>query len=542
LKSRGAIRDYALIGALMAAGLLIRLRGLEGWYFSPDEAMVIDFASLASAKEFLTIVPGSGHPPLFFLMVRLLTRWSLDPVFLRSISLLTGIAMVPVFFALGRKACGEAAGMAMAFLATFGAGATLMSSLLRPYSLEVLLISSALYFLLDGLKRDRPPTLLLYLLFMTLAIWVHYSALIIFGATSATWIFKLALDRSPLKKWLGALGCHLPTLATLAAMYYFFLRGAMGSDNQSRALEGWLKPYFASGAGSLLKNLIMTFDFCIGWPSPYLLGLAAAIGLIFLYQKYSREAATLSIMALGLALVMNVMKLSPLGATRHSYYLFPVLSLLIGSACQYCLEFFRLRAADSRGRRSPWPTVSLVLSPEAMIVAIMIASIPPLVGCLENPDYYRTRDQMARWEFSLTSQDHAQAMAVLTNRIPPGAVALTDSSTSLYLTLGSQSWTLPPDFPRVVKLAVEGRIYEVSALWTFFPEGLAKQLSDIEVSPNLNADSIYVFNMGDSAEGLRQSLSRLGQDGLAYDYLLDRSDTVVCIIRLRRENGPAVGP
>jgi hypothetical protein len=532
LKSRGAMTGYALAGALMAAGLYIRLRGLGGWYFSPDEAMALDYAGLTSWKEFLEFVPSSGHPPLFFLIMHALMQWSLAPVFLRSISLGAGIAAIPVFFALGKKACGDTAGMAMAFLAAFGAGAILMSSVVRAYSLEALLIASALYFFLDGLKRDRRRALLLYLIFITLAVWVHYSALIVFGAASATWIYHLARRRSPLWKWLTALAFHLPTLLTLSALYFFFLRGAMGSDNQVRALEGWLRPYYASDAGSLFKNLILTFDFCVGWPSPYLLGPVAGIGLTALFRKYSRHAAILSVMVLVLGLVMNLLKLSPLGAIRHSYYLFPVLALLLGSSCQALFDWLRRRG----------PVVSRALTPGYVAVVILIASAAPFLRCLANIDYYRTRNRLARWEFSLSSRDYAQAMAFLQESVPASSLALTDSSTSLYLTLGSQLWTLPSDFPDLVKLAAKGRTWQVSNRWTLnSPELLAKLLTVIKSSPHPGGDSIYIFNMGDYQDELRNSLGRLGQGGLVYECPLDRPDALICIVRLEKKDGPA-GP
>ena len=220
------VQKYVLLAVvvwILVIGMFIRIWGLWNYAFSPDDAISASVSIGESLHDVWTTLRYHTYGPLMYGILYGLIKISPDELVLRCISLLPGAALILVFFLLGRRVSGTAAGVAMAYLAAFSSGAIQISQVLRPYSMLVLFLSLALWCFISYAITCRQRYLYGYSLFMLLSIASHYSAVLCFAAIGIVWFSRLLIQRESVKEYYKIALAHLPPLVILILLYVYHI-------------------------------------------------------------------------------------------------------------------------------------------------------------------------------------------------------------------------------------------------------------------------------------------------------------------------------
>jgi hypothetical protein len=319
------------VAVSLIAAFALRWLAARDTYLNPDEALhylLINQSSLAAAyKASLT----NAHPPLYFVLLYYWRFVGNSETMLRLPSILAGTGACWMAFRWIAMVLGKTAGLTALLLLTFSPALILISAEVRAYSLLLLWMTAALYFLERALRDRRVSSIVYYSLFLYLAILTHYSAL---------W-FVLAAGIYTLVR-LGALSSRLRIVwalfqvgaaAIYAWLYVAHISKLRGSPMENTAITGWLRGlYFQHGqmsAASFLRSASLgLFEFLSSSHAGGLVLLLFIAGLLWLvtvgFLKKRLDLAAFGLFLL-LPFVLNfggsLLDVYPYGGTRHCVYL-----------------------------------------------------------------------------------------------------------------------------------------------------------------------------------------------------------------------------
>jgi len=327
---------YAVrITAITAAALAIRLAFLGRTALWRDEAFT-GVVVRRSLGQMLDAVRHDAHPPLAYLLTRLVAVFSSSPAALRLVPALAGTAAVPLAAALARRVGGDRAGVlgaaAVAVLPSFMAS----SRDARMYALATTLVMAAVLGLWRALERPTPARLLA--LFALAALCVHTQYLVVLALLAALVSASLVL-RPPRSAVLLAATAMLTGALTL-------LPWLIAARSQlSTAGPTWVQPLNVHELQGVASEFLAGPGIDPGTANSVLLeslqGLAIAAGVLAIVGLFAalpgmpaaqRRAARL-LMATGLggiALLAAVSLQRPAFEARYASVLWGPLAPLLG--------------------------------------------------------------------------------------------------------------------------------------------------------------------------------------------------------------------
>src|SRR5438132_1646042 len=89
---------YVWLATLISLAIYVRIHGTGAYYYSEDEMLHIWLAKSKSLKQLLTFSLYETHPPLGHILRYYWLQISDNIAFSRSLSLLFGIAAIPVYY------------------------------------------------------------------------------------------------------------------------------------------------------------------------------------------------------------------------------------------------------------------------------------------------------------------------------------------------------------------------------------------------------------------------------------------------------------
>lgn len=326
--------------SVVALALIMRLPWPSAWWLNPDEGIYYAAITQSRFAGFWADAKATAHPPLYFLILRAIGTVTTDFAWLRSVAWVSGIAAVYLFTRIGREIGGEGdrgvvTGVLAGLLIAVSPRAVSLSGVIRPYMLLLLLVSGSLLALLRYMRRPSPASLVAYGALSSLALTLHYSALLalgVFGVLVLTDGVRRGFAR---RAWLPLAAVQLVPALTLAVMYWWHLRRLMRSAMATQALQGWLSSYLIRSPADVWLGLV-------GFHSS-LLGDTLAVSATFLTLLGLAVAAwtrrwipfVLGFAGIALAYLGAFAHLYPLGATRHTSWLTvfvtPVLAWLVAT-------------------------------------------------------------------------------------------------------------------------------------------------------------------------------------------------------------------
>lgn len=381
-----AATPWLALGAIVLLAALLRFATLRTQSIWFDEAATWDLVRRPFGEMLDRIPDGESNPPLYYVL-----EWGWTRVFgdgeagLRSLSSLVGLLMVPVAYAIGRRAAGglARAGLAAAALVAVNPLLVWFSQEARSYALATLLSAVALVLLLRALDDPRRGRLLAaWALAAALALATHYFTAFVL-APQALWL----LWRHPRRKGaLAAVGAL--ALAGLALLPLLLAQAG--------------NPYDIAGTSLGLRLVQVPKQFLLGYRGPLalplgLLGAALVAGGIWLLLRRTAagpRSRAIALAAIGGAGVAIPLLAAPAGAdylnTRNVLpALIPLLivlavgygaslparagTVLLGALCALSLAIVVAVAADTQYQRQDWEGLARALGktdePRALVVS-----------------------------------------------------------------------------------------------------------------------------------------------------------------------------
>ncbi len=308
---------------LVAVAAFIRVNGATGFYFHSDEAINFAMAAGGSLMETIRFSLYETHPSFGTVLYHFWAKLSHEPDILRALALLFGLALVILYYHIGKAMDGRLAGYAAAALATFSYGCIVQSFVLRSYMAFLFFLSAAFYAYLCWRKNPQSRQLEIYFLCALFACFINFSAA--FGifciGVAELFIFKTVTGR----KRAGFVVVH----AVLAAVWLMLYDLWLPTMTQLSEDEGAQ----ASGLMALARGLVyppsafvyMFPSMYVGFFSAFLLPLTA------IYLKTPlRRFVQMGWLALALGVMLNITGLYPTLASRHSLWVFPFIMPVLG--------------------------------------------------------------------------------------------------------------------------------------------------------------------------------------------------------------------
>lgn len=326
----------------MLLAAYVRVDGAAFWHISPDEINHVEMAQGETVGDVLRYSLFETHPPLGNL-IRHYTMISEAPWFLRGLSLLFGLALIPLFYLIGALLAGPWAGLSTAVLATFSHGCILQSYVVRNYSIFLFFLTCSLYAYFLWRQKRSVSMLLLYGTIGLLAMLTHFSGLFAVGCIALLEALLLlrAKNYRLLTRWL--LVNLLITAIALAVMQHWLALLAF-TRMQMHALTGTPHDWY-------YPTMVMDYLFAYRPDAIYCFILSIlilyAIGVSAQRIPAARIAAALALLTWAAGAVLVISGAYQAGLTRTSLWLFPFIALPVGTALG--LACARLAAALPQG-------------------------------------------------------------------------------------------------------------------------------------------------------------------------------------------------
>jgi len=325
-------RSWILVLAIVVLGLVPRLGRID-WWINPDEGIyrsIVHQPTFAAAWRELST---NAHPPLYSAILWAMSKVSGSAVWLRMISLIAGLAAIAGVWLTARELVGVVGDLAAALVVALSPAAIELSQVMRPYMLQLALVSFGLWGLAVW-YRDRQRGLVRFAVCMSLAVLTHYSSFPIVGVVLLLLGIGVALHKFERPDLIALAKALAPLLLIMVVLYVVHVRpNMMGSAMQEEAREGWLKPYFVHGPGDMWIGCLglMRYLFGTSMAAP---AVAVVLAGIVLGVVRERVAAFAVFAMLIVAILTSAVGIYPFGGTRHSIYLLVFVALGVGLAVE----------------------------------------------------------------------------------------------------------------------------------------------------------------------------------------------------------------
>ena len=322
----GSVARYRGLVALMIGAAAVRLVDLSDWWLNPDEGIYYSILTRDGFGGFWQEVTANAHPPLYYLILRGLGVFTWDFFWFRAFSVLCGLAALAGAWAVARRlagggARGEVAGLVAGSVLAFAPGPVELSQVVRPYTLQLALLSWALFFLLRHRTSESASDLAAYVALLALALLTHYSSVLglgVFGLVVAVQGWRGGLRDDA---WRRLALAHVVPALVVVALYLLHLRPLAASALADDALDGWLSFYMIDTPLDVWWSFLGFQHLLAG---PWLRGPMAVLlltALVLAVARWRRDLAVLVAGGLLVAVAAAAAGLYPLGSTRHALWL-----------------------------------------------------------------------------------------------------------------------------------------------------------------------------------------------------------------------------
>ena len=454
-------------------GFALRLKSAAGIFLNPDEALhyvLVNQSSLAGAyRASLT----NAHPPLYFVLLYFWRFIGNSEVMLRLPSVLASTAAAWMAFRWISMVMGRATALISLLLLAFSPVLIALGAEVRNYSLLLLWMASALYFLERAFRDQEVSSIAYASLFLYLAILTHYSALWFVLALGVYTLLHIPVMKS--RMLIAWLLFQLGAAAIYIWLYAVHISKLHKSPMEAEAMTGWLRAlYFRTGENPLAflqRANVDLFQFLFGSRFAGSAGLALFIaGVVWLLFQNRRALGLLLLLPFLLGMSASLLGLYPYGGTRHCIY--PILFATAG------VSF--LLAAIVRQRLMP-----------ILLLAVLLI---PYWNLHRLPDPQQMARKEQRKDLMTNAMDYLRAS------VQPGEPLFSDYQASIVLAyyLGRD---LPPPVPRQCGGLTEAHYgaYDVVIVggWSATAAQLTDALDSWRKSCDpASRDSVWIFDAG----------------------------------------------
>ena len=191
--------------AIIAAGLGYRVYIASRNYLNPDEALHYQLINQRNVWLAYQASLTNAHPPLYYFILYYAHLIGRSELMLRMPSVIAGTAFCWLGFLWLKRILGAAAGTAGLVLFAFSPALVALSAEVRQYSVMLLCMASALYFLALAFEEKSVARMWCFSIFLFLAILSHYSVMF-FALALGVYVLARILDselpRSVVAAWV----------------------------------------------------------------------------------------------------------------------------------------------------------------------------------------------------------------------------------------------------------------------------------------------------------------------------------------------------
>ena len=263
---------------------------------------------------------GEVHPPLFYLVEKIILPFGSSEFLYRLFPALFGIVSIPLFYIIGKKMFGSPVGLIMAALITFSPFHIQYSQDARMYTMLLFLTAVALIFYLEAIESDNKKYWILFGLVSALAIWTHFMAFIFIGALIIYSVFYLIKGKTNPKNLIFS----IVVIGVLLSPLIFIIKGVFLNRIGSPPTWGYTGDLF------IVKSIIVLFS---NNPISFLFfGILFCLGSVWLFFEW-KEKFYFIVAVLGISIVTGFflsykMPIDP----RYFIFLLPLLYAIIASS------------------------------------------------------------------------------------------------------------------------------------------------------------------------------------------------------------------
>jgi len=323
----------------------------------------------------------------------------------------------------------------MAYMATFSSGAIVISQLIRQYSVHLFFLTVTLWFFILYFGKREKRYLYGYSLFMALSISTLYATVIPLSAIIIVWLGHSVIQKKPAREFANIIIFNLPPFIIFGIFYIYHISTWTGEERfQSLISQKYYGVLFPQTLSGFIENTCGLFRYLF-FLSPYstLLMVLAGAGLVLLWRSFRRSLAVIIFITFLINCALAYFKKYPLGESRHSIYLFPMVAVLGGAAIQSGLNYFTKNVI-------PFLAKILSLRSEYLQIPLLYLGITGiLVSTLVITFSYRQSDFLRRYaydalgnEFPQKRVNHQRVFNYLTEHVKPNDFILTNFRTSYY--------------------------------------------------------------------------------------------------------------
>jgi len=312
------VREFLLVALVLALAVAARVRVASINHLWFDEIYTLWIAR-HPIPDLLRLVAGDVHPPLHYLLV---SGWrSLggeSDLWIKSLSILFGVANVALLYVMGRDLFGKTCGLVAAALLALHPAHVAFSQESRSYVLLFLALTFAAWrawrWLESGRKRDGA----LYVIGAVVAMYTHYLAGPVLVFLTAWGLVAARRDRGQMARWIGlnflVAVCMIPQLPTILHQI------------QRMRIDHWVK---AATPASLLNVMRL-----LALGPRYLIIPLLLLTLLPLARRKERRAASMlwmTSLAPMLALWTFAMRGAGVFVERYMFFTLPAVCLLVAA-------------------------------------------------------------------------------------------------------------------------------------------------------------------------------------------------------------------
>ncbi|MFZ3213482.1 MAG: glycosyltransferase family 39 protein [Terriglobales bacterium] len=172
-------RHLLLLAATLAAAALLRFHLLAHKSFWFDEGISVEIARLDWLNFLHLLWQREMNMALYYLLLKFWLKFGISEFFVRSLSVLFGLAAIPVVYALGARLFRPRAGLLAALLLAVNAFHVRYSQEARAYTLLVFLSALCSWLFVRAIEEPRTRNWWLYTAASVLLVYAHFYGLLV---------------------------------------------------------------------------------------------------------------------------------------------------------------------------------------------------------------------------------------------------------------------------------------------------------------------------------------------------------------------------
>lgn len=250
------------------------------------------------------------HPPLSFaVLYPFMTIFGISELTARVPACLFGIGTIPLVYLLGKQIFGRGEGLIASFIVATSFWHIALSQEARMYTQLTFFVVAALYFFLEAVENGRLKTFLISTVFLVLAFYTHYTAILLLPV-----MFSHMLISRQLKKEFYRAGTCLAIFTVLSLpLILSFVGGFEFKTSESR----W-------GLLDASSLFFVLYEFKLGIS----LSLVSSLGVVYILVKRNIRGYLLVLYAAIPLLVFSLLIFNANVQSRYLLFTFPAYALL----------------------------------------------------------------------------------------------------------------------------------------------------------------------------------------------------------------------